>query len=242
MSADVNVATLLFMVTTFAIVDSIDPCVFILFISMLTSSIMVNVKQAVKVGCSFIASIYLGYTLLGLLIRYTLPSLPRSLLAIVILVYATTVTISSLFSERRKSSELVCKEDDVPCRIISKLRLNQIAFNTLTAGLIGFIAAFTLLPCSAGLYFVYNIATAKYGYALWIPLTLLYVAIFVLPLVLIMVGFIGLSRVGNIYLRMVSHEKILKVLASLIMYIIAFDLLLDLHVTSRLFHSLGEFI
>lgn len=234
MSADASIATLVFMVMAFAIVDSVDPCVFVLFISMLTSSLLVSVKHAIKIGCSFIISMYMGYTLFGLLIRYALPSLPRGLLALIILLYATVVGLLALFTGKRKSEEFVCREDDVPCRIISKLRLHQVAFNTVTAGLIGFIASFTLLPCSAGLYFVYNIATARYGYTLWIPLTLLYVAIFVLPLILILLGFIGLSRVGSIYSRIVGLEKPLKILASLIMYIIALDLLLDLHLIFRL--------
>lgn len=235
MSSDINIATLLFTAVTFALIDSIDPCVFTLFISILTSSILVDVKHALKVGCSFILSLYFGYVLFGLLIRYASLTLPRVVLGLIVIFYALVVLWLAIHGGKAKTSlEPLCREGDVPCIIASRLKTAIAALNTLTAGLLGFIAAFTLLPCSAGLYFVYNITIAKFGYTLWIPLTLIYVAVFVSPLVLIMVMFMGLSKVGNIYLRIVNHERVLKIAASVIMLVVALDLLLNLH----LFYSL----
>lgn len=231
MSSDAGITALLLTVVTFAIIDSVDPCVFALFISILTSSLLVDVKHALKVGCSFILSLYLGYVLFGLLIKHASLTLPKSVLGLAVTIYAVITLASALYGSRARTPlEPVCRENDIPCKMASKLRLTVTGLNALTAGLLGLIASFTLLPCSAGLYFIYNIATAKFGYALWVPLTLMYVAVFVSPLVLIMVMFIGLSKIGSIYLRVVTYERVLKIVASVIMFIVALDLLMNLHV------------
>lgn len=219
-----NITTLIMMVITFALVDSVDPCIFALLVSLLTSSTLINVRYAVKIGCSFILSVYLGYVLFGLLIRYTALVLPKTILVTVIITYALVILATTLHD--KKNSQIVCREDDIPCRLVSKLRLSKVTVNATTAGIMGFIAAFTLLPCSAGLYVLYNITTTHFGYTLWIPLTLLYVLVFISPLVLIMLGVVGLSRTGKVHTLLINYEKPLKIAASIIMLIVALYLLL----------------
>ncbi|MEM1803809.1 MAG: hypothetical protein QXO48_03710 [Desulfurococcaceae archaeon] len=214
-----DIATLLAMVAVFALVDSVDPCIFMLFVSMLTSSALVNVKYALKIGCTFILSVYIGYVIFGLLLRYAALSLPAYLLVLVMVLYALTTLTMTL--RREKSSEVVCRENDVPCWLINKLRLNTIPVNAVSAGIVGFIASFTLLPCSAGLYILYNYTTRNFGYELWIPLTLLYVFIFVLPLILIMLSIAGLVKRRGVYTALTKYEKQVKVAAAIVMLILA---------------------
>jgi hypothetical protein len=55
----------------------------------------------------------------------------------------------------------------------------------------------TILPCSAGLYIAYILITANTPMYLWIPLTILYILVFVSPLVLVTMGLVGLFKAAK---------------------------------------------
>ena len=203
------------MAVVWALIDSVDPCIFALLASILASSILVDAKLALKVGFSFIAGVYAGYVVFGVLIRYATLRLPLELLATIVITYGLCMLVATFVSAKR--SDLVCKEDDVACAIASKLKLAKIARGPLTSGLLGVISAFTLLPCSAGLFVLYNITTRSYSYLLWIPLTLLYVGVFILPLAAIVLSFVGLYHTRPLYQFLVSHEKQVKIAGAIIM-------------------------
>jgi hypothetical protein len=213
-----NIVSLLGQVVLWALIDSVDPCIFALFLSILTSSIMISVRNAIKTGITYILSIYIGYVIFGLLLRVTAIRLPIEVLVGIILIYGSTMLFSSL---RRRgvstSSEIICREDDIPCRIANLLNFRKFVKGLAPVAFLGFISAFTLLPCSAGLYILYNIVTTVYSYSIWVPLTLFYVAIFVLPLIAFMFTVVGLTSLGDVYRYLVKHERIVKVVGSLIM-------------------------
>ena len=224
----VDLVALIGFAVTWALIDSFDPCIFALFATLLASSMLVDTKQALRVGAAFIASTYIGYVLFGLLLRiastYIFELLSRiaavlgapiKLLALLLYAYGLFALASALFSAKRE--EVVCREDDVTCKLANRLRLTKFASGVLPAAVLGIVASFTLMPCSAGLYILYNIVTRQYSYALWIPLTLLYVAVFVLPLVLILLAFFGLSKRSNIYVALLKYEGLIKLAGSLIM-------------------------
>ncbi|MGC8982736.1 MAG: transmembrane electron transporter [Desulfurococcaceae archaeon] len=211
----VDLIALIGLAVTWALIDSFDPCIFALFATLLASSMLVDTKQALRVGAAFIASTYIGYVLFGLLLRIAVLRAPIKLLALLLYAYGLFALASALFSAKRE--EVVCREDDVTCKLANRLRLTKFASGVLPAAVLGIVASFTLMPCSAGLYILYNIVTRQYSYALWIPLTLLYVAVFVLPLVLILLAFFGLSKRSNIYVALLKYEGLIKLAGSLIM-------------------------
>lgn len=207
-------ASLIVMTVSSALIDSFDVCAFALFLSILMSAALIDVKHAYIVGWSFIGGVYTGYLALGLVLRNLVRVLPVKLLASIMLIYGIAALVLSTRGGGR--SEVVCREDDIPCRLANALNLHRLAKGVLPALVIGVIAAFTVMPCTANLYILYNIVTAPYGYSLWIPLTMLYVAVFVSPLIAILLTFIGIVRIDSVYRGIVKYEKYFKIVGALI--------------------------
>jgi cytochrome c biogenesis protein CcdA len=118
--------------------------------------------------------------------------------------------------------------DIAVCRLAKKLRLDAIdpnRYGVVGIVLLGFIASFTLMPCSAGLYVTFNIITKDVGFAAWLPLACLYTAFFVLPLIIIAVAVIGLTKISTLYKYALSKQRFIKIAASIIMMAIALYIL-----------------
>ncbi len=201
-----------------ALVDSIDPCVFALFASMLISASLTNVSRVVKVGMVFILSAYLGYVAFGFILRHLVISMPRYLIGLIMLAYGVVMLVYALFTTRLDREEYVCREDMLKCRLINALKLAKKPVTNLTiVSLLGFAAAFTLFPCTAGLYILFNVIAIQYDMLTWLALTATYVAIFVTPLVLILTAFVGVTKVKEIQEKLLKHQNIVRVFGSVIM-------------------------
>lgn len=207
---------LLALIFTYAIVDSFDPCIYTLFVLILTSAIFIDIKYAVKVGGTYLMALYLGYITFGTFLRYLVVRVPTQALAVVMLLYGLLNLSTSL--KRAPQKELICREDELPCKVASALRLNKLVGKGVTSVFIlGVISSFTLLPCSAGLYVAYNIVTKTYEFSVWVLLTLLYVAIFISPLVLLFLAVVFISRLRAINEFILKGEREIKIAGSLIM-------------------------
>ncbi|AEH51389.1 hypothetical protein [Pseudothermotoga thermarum] len=217
------------MIVTFALIDSFDPCIYALFISLL-ASVISNIKYAFKIGISFLIAVYTGYYILGLFIRYITIRLHVSILAGLLLIYATFMFILIIIEKNGRTNELVCREDKIECKIINVLQLNKLlGRGVLFTILLGFIASFTLLPCTAGLYIVYNIVIREHGFATWAALTALYVFLFISPLILIFLMIIGAARTMILQRFIVGKESIFKLAGAVVMIITAIYLVLLSH-------------
>jgi len=195
------------LVISYALVDSIDPCFFAIYASILLSLGLINLNELLKASFLFISSVGVGYFILGFLIRsilqWTAPS--RIVAVLMIVAYGSAVVIYEVIRLLKKTSgllEFVCREDaGLLCRVVSTLRPSRITvdfpriFKYAYLIVIGLVLSFVILPCSAGLYIVYNIVTTSTPVYLWIPLTLLYIVVFVSPLVLITLTLAGAFRV-----------------------------------------------
>lgn len=207
---------ILVVVLTYALLDSFDPCIYTLFALILSSSILIDVKYAARNGGAYIIALYIGYVIFGVLLKYLAVRVPTHMLAIVMFMYGFFTLATS--ARRPQSNELVCREDELPCRVASALRLNKLVNKSaLSAFVLGILSSFALLPCSAGFYIAYNIVTKNYEFSTWILLTLLYVAIFVSPLVLIYIAMVFISKLKFAYGLILRNERAIKVAGSLIM-------------------------
>ncbi len=63
------------------------------------------------------------------------------------------------------------------------------------------------------------------GFAAWLPLACLYTAFFVLPLIIIAVAVIGLTKISTLYKYALSKQRFIKIAASIIMMAIALYIL-----------------
>lgn len=214
------------MLVYWALIDSVDPCIFTLFVTILISASLMSVRHVVKIGSVFIASTFLGYLAFGALLRFLAGGLPRWLLGLAALSYGLIMLANSLKSREASTQLFVCREDNLPCRIVNTLKLDKILkAEVLPTAVLGVIASFTLLPCSAGLYILFNIIMTEYGFLTWLLLSLLYVIIFEIPLMLILLFFIGFSRIRRVNEVLMSRQKIIKIIGSLTMVTVSIYIL-----------------
>jgi len=226
-----DVGQLLYLTVFGGLADSVDPCIFALYTSLLLSASIGGLKNVSKIAIAFISGVYLGYLLFGAMLKtiFNLASIPQWIFSIVLLGYGIAMLIHTHLESSEVFNPALCKEDRTVCKLAKKLRLGTIDPNKHGAtgvALLGFIASFTLFPCSAQLYALFNFVTRSFGFTAWLPLACLYTAFFVLPLILISLAVIGLTRVSRIYGYVLSRQKIIKISASFIMIAIALHLLL----------------
>ncbi|ADV65067.1 electron transporter [Desulfurococcus mucosus] len=218
--------SLVLMVVSMALMDSVDPCFFILYAGILASYSMGGLRKITEVALVFISSVFTGYWVFGFLLRGVLRTLPFTPvhLSIIMLIYGVLMVAYGLVSLRRRSdgSGTVCRDDMVECGLTNRLGLRRLAEagGAVYVAVTGFIASFTLLPCSAGMYIVYNVLMSGAPLWLWIPYTLLYVALFVSPLVLLTLVFVGMART-RIIERLARHQGIIRVLGGLTAILVA---------------------
>jgi len=222
--------SLIWFVVSGAIIDSIDPCIYVLYISLLSVA-ATDIRHVMKTSIIFISSVYIGYLLFNAVLRFVLKIIlpSRSILSFVLILYALALILYTLLLERN-SVENICREDRPLCRFINRFDLRLRTLNIFSIAIIGFLASFTILPCSAGMALAFNIVTRDLGFSVWIPLAALYTAIFVSPLILISLAVIGLTKIKNVYEVVLKHQKLVKVLGGILMILVALVTILDLSI------------
>jgi hypothetical protein len=179
-------------------------------------------RKTFATGLAFIASAFIGYSLFGIFLRYITLSLPRYILALITTIYGFVMLFHTLIKRRNASYNNICREDEITCKIGRILKFDVfidkgIAFICL----VGFIAAFTLFPCTAGMYIVFNLLTIELNFIEWLPLALFYVTVFISPLILILISFMGITRIRGVYNAMLTHQDLLKILGSALLIAIS---------------------
>ncbi|AFK22424.1 cytochrome c biogenesis CcdA family protein [Pyrococcus sp. ST04] len=192
---------------TLAIVDSVNPCTFVVYtIFLIALSVKGLPKRALYVvGLAFILAVYVSYYTLGVGLMIITGKIPVSwagYLAITFGIY-----------------EIVTGALEKP-RTVGKGKLRKLAFSTeatIVGGLIlGFAVSTTLLPCSMGPYVVYATIVSKMR-ALAYLLLALYNLIFVLPLFIILFAMGSLSESKKFSRAMVKHSRELSIIAGILL-------------------------
>lgn len=213
-----NLLELLTLITVYALVDSVDPCIYSIMATVLASSMFTSTRHVVKTGVVFISSVYVGYVVFGILLRYLLLRLPIEILACTLLIYALINLLYVILEKTRSRDELVCREEDFTCRVMSFLRLRVFVKMGLPfIFILGLISSFTLLPCSSGLYITYITITRTLGFYAWLVFTFFYVAIFISPLVLILFAFLSISKLSRVHRVFLRYEYLFRVIGSIMM-------------------------
>lgn len=204
-------------VVTSALIDSIDPCFYALYLSIIASTTLSNIRNVVKTAGAFLSSVYLGYLLFGFLLK----SLASQVLiekwqtGILLLLYGLALIAYTHLARNKDEKGGLCKEDKLECKVINKLGLAR-RFEIPYLVLLGLFSSLTILPCSAGLYIVYVVITTKYNILIWLPLTMLYVLVFISPLILMTAGLVGLARIGNILSIIMRHDRLFKTIGAVL--------------------------
>ena len=215
-------SNLLLLAVSLAATDSINPCTLYLYtILLLASSVSgamagarTGFKHVVLVGLAFTLSVMLGYTLLGMGVVVVLPGLSKALLLTVGVGFGAWTIYSGMKGEEKT----ICREGvEIVCQERMARLLTKASKSVILSGMLGLLATFTLLPCSAGPYIVFLGMISNMSLIESLPLLLLYNAIFVFPLlaILLLIAF-GMSgrRAQDFILK--NHNK-LSILSGLLL-------------------------
>lgn len=214
-------------ITAMAFIDSIDPCFFVFYTGILTAIYASNIKRLLKAAAAFIAPVFLGYTAFILGLRAIISSsgiVNRAVIALVAVLLGLALVVDSCVKIRaRRGPGHVCRESDVSCAIINKLRLNElvnVVVNSekglLFLAFLGLLASFTLLPCTAGMAILFAMIYRGLPYLAFVLLSLWYSLIFTSPLVIITLGFLGATKVRRIRDFLMGRQEELRLAGGVI--------------------------
>ncbi len=200
--ATLHVLTL---VLSMAILDSINPCTFAIYTSLLIMASTIhgkNHKQVKIVGLSFILGVFVAYYLLGLGLLAVLGFL--DLISKVIGLAAMALGLYLLLTNVSGRG----------CKIkVRHLKYVRSAVNPYLAFIIGDFLGLTLLPCSGGPYVVTLTVMEKFKLPYYYEIILLtiYNTVFIMPLVLILTGIYHVWKIVK------GEERIIKIIEGLIL-------------------------
>ncbi len=212
-----------------ALADSVNPCTFSVFTALLLIVMaMRGVRRAWLCGAAFIGAVYVAYFALGLGLIEAFGYVPwiKYVVAALGLGLGSMAILGGLESRARGKFK-----SPVPARLrkITETAIER-AVNPLTAALAGLVVSVTLLPCSSGPYLIAAAVLAKLKpQAFRLPLLALYNAIFVLPLVAILVA----TLLAAIKLRKIKEWRskklpVLEVMSGALLILISVYALLAL--------------
>ncbi len=208
-----------------ALADSINPCTFTLYVAiLLAASVAAGKKAILASGTSFIMAVYLGYLSLGLILSYGASLLPKSVMVVFAGIYGVFIIIYSLLRQNKVREP--CRIGERGCRgsgIFSKLGKKGGVIGSL---IMGFLASYTLLPCSGGPYVAFAAMISLISPAERLFLLLIYDSIFILPLVLILGGIAGFLRLRGIEGALIKYERPLLLASGVVLIAVSIYLYL----------------
>lgn len=207
-----------------ALADSVNPCTFALYVALLTSASMAAGRRLMVIaGTSFTLSVFAGYFILGLLLSMGASLLPSWVLSSIAIGYGLLVII---YASYRKNDERACREDNATCKVFKHFKSLSGSVSIAGSAALGFIASFTLLPCSGGPYLAFASIVSKTPLTWRISLLALYNSIFVTPLILITAGMLGVYKLRNVQEWLMKMQRPLLAISGLLLIAVGLYLLL----------------
>jgi cytochrome c biogenesis protein CcdA len=211
--ADITVPVII----TAALIDGINPCAFAVLVFLLLSLAVAGTRaRALAVGSAYILAVFLFYFFsgIGLFTVIQIGGVSRILavVAICIAFLAGALSIRDAFSG-----------GDGPLLSIPSGRKEQIEGYvrraTLPAGFIlGVLVGIFELPCTGGIYLaIISLLSSRTTLLAGLPLLLLYNAIFILPLIVILLLVVFGVPVEKMETWRTSHRRAVRVLMGLVM-------------------------
>jgi cytochrome c-type biogenesis protein len=203
----------------FAALDSINPCTFYVYAVLLlaTSIRSKNPKRVMATALAFTAAVYTGYLLVALGIAFASTALPVWLLGVAAISFGFYTLAEAVAEKRGKTLPLAR-----PGGKLSKHALRA-AGSILTAGLLGFLASFTLLPCSSGpllAFITLARASGATSLAELLPYLLIYNLVFVAPLLAIGVSITAAYRVKKVQEAVTRYSAELSAVAGILLILV----------------------
>ena len=200
-----------------ALSDSINPCALYIYVVLLIAAALsvygemrrVSIHVA-SIGISFVLAVYVGYMLLGLGLLKAISMLPLYVpmaSAIAIGFGAWTVITGVLRKSRTVAKGFILE------------RIPRASLSIPLAFALGLLVTFILLPCSAGPYVFFVALARKLGLSLaeFLSLLAIYNAVFVSPMLAILVFMSSISKLENVQRFIVSHGDTLSIFSGILL-------------------------
>jgi len=230
----------LLIITSLALSDSINPCTIYLYVLLLLiSSTMglgkaINSRKTLEIGLAFCLAVMLGYVLIGLSIinLLLLMLIPRQIFSAIAVIFGMYMILlhdkekiigKSRFVNLFRSLWRSARSQE---RLTYPIRFHFSKANTILFSIcLGFLASFTILPCSAGPYIVFLGIVSGLPIHIAFPLVLYYNLLFISPLLIILILFaMGLS-ITKIRNFIVTKGKLLSTISGVLLISIGIYLL-----------------
>ncbi len=219
---------LVFYMVSLAVADSINPCVLTLMVLLLMSLVLIGgVRIARLSALSFILAVFIAYLALGLGLIHVLDVLPKWVAPLLAVVFGFLMMFNLLekpilaFIARRSGFTNI---EECPACIEYeervKPRLEKASRPILWAFILGLFVSFTLLPCSAGPYIVFNTLIAGKPLGKALQYLVAYNAIFVLPMVLVALATTTFMSIEKVQHTIKTHESKLRIAGGLLLIIV----------------------
>jgi len=193
-------------IVSLAIVDSINPCTFIFYTALILLALGLGRGRALSVGLSFIMAVFAGYYVLGLGLLRFVSLIPYGYLKYAVGFLGLALALDNIVRGVRR--EFKPRTPRLVRRLMSFF-VYRAYISPLISITFGFIASFTLLPCSGGPYVVGLglLSTVKDAVQRYV-LLLIYNLVFVTPLLIILVALTASSRITDKVELIRGSEKV----------------------------------
>ncbi len=216
-------------VLSLAAIDAVNPCALAVLTLMLIAILTYNPtkkRNILLAGLAFIVSVFVMYLIYGLIIIKSF-QLVQVLTAVRLWLYkilgAGAVILGCLKLKDFFQAKAVCKISPKVDKVIARITSPKGAFA------VGAFVTIFLLPCTIGPYIICGGILCPLGLLKALPWLLFYNLIFVLPmLAVVLIIYLGLSRVENISSWQVRNIRYLNLISGLIVLGLGIAMILGL--------------
>lgn len=209
-------------ITSLALIDSINPCAIAVLLILLTTLITAQKKKRVLgAGIAFVIGLFIAYFLFGLGIFSTIHFIAyKQYFHLIVGIFAITVGTYYLYTGIRPPKNAkqvciggVCAKDSFSARLIYRITSIPTAF------LAGVMVSIFELPCTGGPYILtLGLLSQSHNWIEIIPILLYYNFIFVLPLIILtFVVYWGFSKVEKVGKWKDRNAQILEIVCGALM-------------------------
>lgn len=225
----------LWRITTLALADSINPCA-IAVLTMVLVAILIQCpekrKKVLYAGLAFVASVYIGYLFYGVVIIHFFRAFAQVLRENSGIIYTGLAILAMIIGALNIKDFFAYKKGgiatEMPIFMRPKVkRLIQRITSPAGAFVTGFLVTLFLLPCTIGPYIIASGLLSDLGLAGAFPWLLYYNALFVLPMLIIVVlVYYGFKKVSEVSGWKERNIKILHLIAGILLFLVGFVLLM----------------
>ncbi|MBT4376873.1 hypothetical protein HOD29_05870 [archaeon] len=221
-------------ITGLALADSINPCAIAVLAMILMSILVQNPGKRKKVlfgGLAFIAAVFIGYFVYGLIILQLFQTLSIFLRESSVYVYNGLAILAMLFGALNIKDGLHYKKGsfgtEMPLFMRPKVKkITNKATSPKGTFFIGFIVTLFLLPCTIGPYVVVSGLLSELGLILALPWLVYYNILFVLPMIIItLLVYWGFAKVDEVSGWKERNIKRLHLIAGILLFFVGIAIL-----------------